>query len=205
PFSSSLAFTSGSLSALTISPLRRAAIPPGRPAGPDTPNHDDGLRKAGITPAIDGISRPRAKRAGAGTARNLMALLSPTAGGLEHGQNLDGLAVADRERVRDRDEGHGNMPGNDILQRRRHAAVGHVVDLHAGGLVEQLAHQMENGADTGGAIAELARPRLRIGDKLRNRTDRQRAIDDQARAPLHPPGDPPEILHPPVPPHLPHR
>jgi hypothetical protein len=61
--------TSAALSAATISVLSRATIGGGSPAGPRKPNHDEGLRKAGMTSDIDGICGSLPKRAGSSTAR----------------------------------------------------------------------------------------------------------------------------------------
>src|SRR5579883_1760843 len=77
PLSLSLPDTSGASSALMMSVLSRLVIGAGKPAGPITPNHEDGLRKAGSTSDIEGICGSSAKRLGSKTARILTPPPSP--------------------------------------------------------------------------------------------------------------------------------
>ena len=56
PAASKIGSTSGACSALLISVLSRATIGAGSPGGPKKPNHDDGLRKAGMISDMDGTS-----------------------------------------------------------------------------------------------------------------------------------------------------
>jgi hypothetical protein len=66
--------------------------------------------------------------------------------------------------------------------------------LHAGGLVEQLAHHVEHRADAGGPVGELARAPLDVLDQLGDRIDRQRRVDGQAGHRLDRGGERGEIL-----------
>jgi hypothetical protein len=60
------------------------------------------------------------------------------------------------------------LPNDHVLHRRRAAAIGHVQDVDAGHLFEQLAGEMLRGAVAGRGVAELARVLLRVVDDLRH-------------------------------------
>jgi hypothetical protein len=67
-----------------------------------------------------------------------------------------------------------HLAGHGAERRRPAAAIGHVHHLHAGERLEQLGRHVRAASRAIGRVVELARPRLRIGDELRERIDRQR-------------------------------
>src|SRR5215472_18082536 len=75
------------------------------------------------------------------------------------------------------------------------AAIGHVDDVDAGFLTQQLAGEVMGGADAGGAILQLARVRLGIGDELHHRIDRQVDMDGEADDVRAGVGNGREVLH----------
>ena len=71
------------------------------------------------------------------------------------------------------------MTGNEILHRRTGAAVGDVPNVGLGQKLEQLAGEMMRGAGAGGAVVQLARVGLGVGDELGQRLGRDLIrIDD---------------------------
>jgi hypothetical protein len=72
--------------------------------------------------------------------------------------------------------------GDEIVQRRSRAPIGHVDDVEAGLLTQQHAGQMGGGACARRAVIQRARMRARIADEILQRRDRQAfAHDDVMR------------------------
>src|SRR4029077_15265283 len=77
------------------------------------------------------------------------------------------LAVADEgHHRRDVVEERVDATRNDVLQRRRRAAIWHMRQLDAGYSLEQFAGQMRPGAISGRGHSELSAVRLCVSDKL---------------------------------------
>ena len=67
-----------------------------------------------------------------------------------------------------------HLPAEQIGQRGRHAAIGHVHHVDAGHHLEQFGGDVGDPADAARTVGELARIRLGIGDELGNRLGRNR-------------------------------
>ena len=77
---------------------------------------------------------------------------------------------------------HGNLSGKNIGDRRPGAAVGHVDEVgQAHAQLEGFGSEMVQGAGAGGAIGQLARIALGIGDQLAEIIDRQRRMHRQRK------------------------
>jgi hypothetical protein len=81
------------------------------------------------------------------------------------------------------------MPGEEIGEGRRAAAIGHMEQIDSGHRFEQLAVKMRRAADTGRRHQELARIGLGKGDQLRDRLHRSRRFDHHHAGAVHHPGD----------------
>jgi hypothetical protein len=82
------------------------------------------------------------------------------------GDGLDLLVGELAARRGKADEHYVDLAGDEILQRWRGAAVGHVRELDAGGLGEQRGRQVKRIADTAGGIVNLAARFLGRVDQL---------------------------------------
>ena len=69
-------------------------------------------------------------------------------------------------------EHHLHLPGDQIGERRRAAAVGHVDHVDARQHLEQFARHMDRGPVAGGRHVELAGIGLGVGDQFGDRLDR---------------------------------
>ncbi len=76
-------------------------------------------------------------------------------------------------------EGQLHVPGHHVGQGRHVALVGHRDHLDAGQALEIFAGEMAHGAGAGRRIGQLAGARLRVGDELGDRLNRQRRSDHQ--------------------------
>ncbi len=88
------------------------------------------------------------------------------------------LALADqRHRRRQRREIDRDVAADQIGERRRAAAIGHVRELDAAHHLEQHGAEMDAAADAGGGVVELARILLGERDQLRDAACRQIRVD----------------------------
>ena len=103
------------------------------------------------------------------------------------------LSGADRlqHRLRGGEE-QVDMVAGDVLQRRRRAAIGDVVDRHLGLLGEQRGGQVSGAAGAG--MRHFRRRGLHPGDELAERVRRQRLAPDQHQRVVVDEGDRREVL-----------
>ena len=78
-------------------------------------------------------------------------------------------------RLRDRIDRHLDLSGEQVRHEAR--AIGHVGEVDAGHLLQQLAEDVRRAAVAAGGIVDLARMGFGVGDELRHGFDRQRWID----------------------------
>ena len=88
-------------------------------------------------------------------------------------QWLDGAGPDMRQQHRDIEHDHLDLPRQQVLNRRRRAAIGHMHDVDAGGAPEQFCRQMADSSGTGRAVVHFAGIGLGIGDQFLGRIDRQ--------------------------------
>ena len=103
---------------------------------------------------------------------------------LDHADDLDGAAVDERHRGRERGEQDRNLPGQEIRHGRAAAPIGHVDPVDAGVALEILAGDVMNGVRSGASERELARMGLRIGDQFRDVAHRQGLVHHEAHGQL---------------------
>ena len=97
--------------------------------------------------------------------------------GAGHGESAQPAAPDVVGGGRDVVEHHLHLTGDQVGQRRRAAAVGHVHHVDAGHHLEQLARHVDRGAVAGRRHVELAGIGLGVGDQLGDRLDRKRRMD----------------------------
>ncbi len=136
---------------------------------------DDRLRQSGRSEEAEPRRRLAERRDDLGHGRHVGKFR--IAGRLQHRKNLHLTGLGCCVRIGHRDEHHRNVASDHVLHGRRDAAIGHMLDLHAGGLVEQLAHEMEHRPHARTAVGQLIRMGLGIGDQLLHRVHRQRGMD----------------------------
>ena len=107
--------------------------------------------------------------------RNVRQRLRARRGGHRQRAQLAGPDVLDRRRHGGEHDLH--LPAEQIGERGRRAAIGHVDHVDAGHHLEQLAGHMGRGPVAGRRHVDLARIGLGIGDELGNRLGRNRWID----------------------------
>jgi hypothetical protein len=93
------------------------------------------------------------------------------------------------DRRRDRIEHEVDMPGEQIGECRRAAAIRHMEQIDPSHRFEQLAVKMRRAADAGRRHQELAGIGLGIGDQLRDRPDRKRRPHHHDTGAVHHSGD----------------
>ena len=158
PRSASRAFILGSARPALISLLSLSTISAGVFFGAPMPNHDARL-----------VARHKF-----GHGRDVRQRLRARRGGHRQRAQLAGLDVLDRRGQGDEHDLH--LPAEQIGQRGRRAAIGHVDHVDAGHHLEQLAGHMVRASDAGRRQVDLARIGLGIGDELGNRLGRNRWI-----------------------------
>ncbi len=114
---------------------------------------------------------------------------------LHDGEHADLAAVEVRHRARETEERDLDVAADEIVDGGAAAAIGHVQDVDAGFLAQQLAGKVVRRADAGGAVVDLARIGPGIGDQLGDRMRgkiRMHGEADDVRAGID---DGREILH----------
>ena len=107
--------------------------------------------------------------------------------GAGHAQRVDRAGEDVTMRVRNRADQHADMAAEQIVERRTRALVGHMRELHAGPIGEQLDREVIESADAGrsvgnrscGLLADLDQLGERTGGKARMHRDQVRGGGDQ--------------------------
>src|SRR5450631_4927216 len=156
PSSSNRGLTDAWASAALVSALILATTSGGVRTGTQNANHENTSKPGRPDSAMVGIS-------GTARTRSLVVTASPrrlpafTAG--LHMRQDRGHVV----------EGDIDAAGNEVVDRRRPAAIRDMRHLDFRQPLEQFAAQMQRGADAGRGVGDLALVRMAIGDELLNR------------------------------------
>ena len=132
------AFTLGSSMILRISLLSRVTMSGGVPAGAKNPAQDSTSKP--VSPDSSKVGR-----SGSSVLRTSRVIASA--------RSVPGLHV--RKAGREVGEAHRDAAADHVVERRRHALVGHLENVDAGEALERLAG--ENARGVAAAIGELAR------------------------------------------------
>ena len=162
---------------LRISILSRLMMSGGVPAGSER------------NPAQDSTSKPLSPDS-SNVGRSGSSVLRHEAGDGERARSDPGLHVG--KAGREVGEAHGNAATDHVVERRRHALVGHLENVDAGEALERLAG--ENARGVTAAIGELARVGFGVGDQLGKRLHRDRRVDHHHQREAADPGDRRKIL-----------
>ncbi len=88
-----------------------------------------------------------------------------------------------------------DLVAQEVRHGRRTALVGHVLHVHLGHALEQLARQVDGTAAARRAEVDLARVGLGVGDQLLHRLERLRGVGDQQVGHVGHAGQGREVLH----------
>ena len=97
----------------------------------------------------------------------------------EQRDRLDRAGLHQRQQHRQIGIEHVDMAAEQIVDRRRGAAIGHVGDFHAGGIVEHFDRDVHGRARPRRAVGELLR--LRLGDEVFHGGDAELVVHHQKR------------------------